>query len=284
MRHSRPVLAGAALWLLLSGIAPAPAAEVTEPTADEVVARVDGTEIRFSDIALAEEETAAALVNVPADVRFEYLLGLLIDRRIVALEARANGMADNPEVQRRQAYYDEKALRDVQWVSLLNAELTEDVLRERYDALFVHAEPDVEIRARHILVPAEADARAAFEAVADGEDFAEVARRMSKGPTGPEGGDLGYFGRDDMVPAFAEAAFALEAGQVSEPVKTRFGWHVIKVEDRRTTPIPDFEEARDQVTIELAQERGRALIEQRRAAANIEIVGAGDSGRPRLAP
>lgn len=260
------------------------AAESGAPGEDAVVAMVNGTEIRYSDLALAEEEMAAALADAPDNVRLDYLLGMLIDRRIVALEARAHQMEDNPAVQRRREFYGEKALRDVYWFELLSAEVSEAALQALYETKYVAAKPATEIHVRHIVVSSEAEARTALEAIQKGEPFAEVALRLSKGPSGPEGGDLGYFRQGDMVPEFEKAAFALEAGQVSEPVQTSFGWHVIKVEDRRQAAIPDFEAVREELSLEIAQKKGGELMEGLRKDAKIEFSEAPGNGRPELAP
>jgi len=252
---------------------------------DEVVARVNGTEIRFSDLLLAEEETAQALQGVPEDVKFEYLLSLLIDRLIVSSQARDKGLVDDPAVQRRLAYFENKALRDVYWTQILTSRISDEAAQAFYDEQVASVEPQEEIKARHILVTTEEEAIAVSEALAAGGDFEALAREKSTGPSGAEGGDLGYFAAGTMVPEFNDAAFALQAGEVSGPVKTKFGWHIIKVEDRRLQEVPAFELVRDQVVGALAQEEGRKLMEELREAAAIEIVGPdGTSERPTLVP
>jgi len=252
---------------------------------DEVVARVNGTEIRFSDLLLAEEETAQALQGVPEDVKFEYLLSLLIDRLIVSSQARDKGLVDDPAVQRRLAYFENKALRDVYWTQILTSRISDEAAQAFYDEQVASVEPQEEIKARHILVATEEEAAAVVEALSAGGDFEALAREKSTGPSGAEGGDLGYFAAGTMVPEFNDAAFALQAGEVSGPVKTKFGWHIIKVEDRRLQEVPAFELVRDQVVGALAQEEGRKLMEELRAAAAIEIVGPdGTASPPTLAP
>ncbi|AWZ02061.1 putative peptidyl-prolyl cis-trans isomerase Cbf2 [Rhodobiaceae bacterium] len=252
---------------------------------DTVVARVNGVEIRFSDLLLAEEETAQALANVPEDVKFEYLLSLLIDRVIVSSDARAKGLTDDPGVQRRMAYYENKALRDVYWTQLITSRLSDEAAKEFYDAQVGAVEPQEEIKARHILVATEEEAQAVIDALDAGGDFEELAKEHSTGPSGAEGGDLGYFTAGTMVAEFNDAAFALQAGEVSVPVKTKFGWHVIKVEDRRVQEVPGFELVKDQVIEALAQQEGRTMMDEMRAAAAIEIVGAeGEPSRPLIAP
>lgn len=252
---------------------------------DAVVARVNGVEIRFSDLLLAEEETAQALANVPEDVKFEYLLSLLIDRVIVSSDARAKGLTDDPGVQRRMAYYENKALRDVYWMQLITARISDEAAKEFYDAQVGSVEPQEEIKARHILVATEEEALAIIDQLDAGGDFVELAKEHSTGPTGGDGGDLGYFTPGTMVPEFNDAAFALQAGETSAPVKTKFGWHVIKVEDRRIQEVPGFELVKDQVIEALAQQEGRTMMDEMRAAAAIEIVGAeGEGTRPLIAP
>jgi len=252
---------------------------------DTVVARVNGVEIRFSDLLLAEEETAQALANVPEDVKFEYLLSLLIDRVIVSSDARAKGLTDDPGVQRRMAYYENKALRDVYWTQLITSRISDEAAKEFYDAQVGAVEPQEEIKARHILVATEEEAQAVIDALDAGGDFEELAKEHSTGPSGAEGGDLGYFTAGTMVAEFNDAAFALQAGEVSVPVKTKFGWHVIKVEDRRVQEVPGFELVKDQVIEALAQQEGRTMMDEMRAAAAIEIVGAeGEPSRPLIAP
>lgn len=252
---------------------------------DAIVARVNGVEIRFSDLLLAEEETAQALANVPEDVKFEYLLSLLIDRVIVSSDARAKGLADDPGVQRRMAYYENKALRDVYWTQLISSRISDEAAKEFYDAQVGSVEPQEEIKARHILVATEEEAQAVIDALEAGGDFEELAKEHSTGPSGADGGDLGYFTAGTMVAEFNDAAFALQAGEISSPVKTKFGWHVIKVEDRRIQEVPGFDLVKDQVIEALAQQEGRKMMDEMRAAATIEIVGAdGEGTKPLIAP
>lgn len=273
------------LALVVGSLSLAPLSAAAEGTSDDVVARVNGTEIRFSDLLMVEDEMAQALQGVPEEVKFEYVLSLMIDRTIIAGEARDKGMADDPGVQRRMAYYEGKALRDVYWTQLVAARITDEAAQAFYDEQVASAEPEEEIRARHILLATEDDAKSVKAELDGGADFVTLAKERSTGPSASEGGDLGYFTVGTMVDEFNDAAFALQAGEVSEPVKTRFGWHVIKVEDRRVQEIPAFEAVRDQVKAALAQEEGRKLMEEMRAAAAIEIVGAEEaSGRPLIAP
>lgn len=272
-------------FLLIGGMIALMQPAAAEESDDAVVARVNGSEIRFSDLLLAEEEMGQALAGVPEEVKFEYLLSLLIDRRIVASEAREKGLLDDPGVQRRMAYYQNKALRDVYWTQKLTARISDDAAQAFYDEQVAGAEPQEEIHARHILVASEEEAQEIVDELAAGADFAELAKEKSTGPSGADGGDLGYFTAGTMVDEFNDAAFALQAGETSQPVKTKFGWHVIRVEDRRLQEVPSFDQVRDQVIGALAQEEGRKMMEELRASASIEIVGAdGVAERPLIAP
>lgn len=253
---------------------------------DVVVATVNGSEIRFSDVLLAEEEMGQTLAQLPEQTRFQYMLSMLIDRQILADAALKDGLADDPGVLQRQAYFDKKALRDVYWTKRLLAEVTEEKAKEYYQETIAAAEPEEEIYGRHLLVPSEEAARAAMAEIAGGKPFAEVAAAVSVGPSKSEGGDLGYFVRGDMVPAFSDVAFALKDGEVSEPVKTKFGWHVITVEDRRMRETPSYEAVRSQLMSEMVQVKSQELMDSLREGAKIDLSGSeeGGSSRPVIAP
>jgi peptidyl-prolyl cis-trans isomerase C len=238
------------------------------------VARVDGEAITLAEVAEAARELPEELRGAPPQVLFPVLLDQMITQRAVVAAARRAGLDRDPAVAARIRRAEEQELQQ----ALLSREVAaaagagEDALRRRYDQAVASRPAEDEVRARHILVPSEAEARAALaEARRPGADFAEVARRRSTGPGAREGGDLGFFKRGDMVPEFAAAAFALQAGQISEaPVQSPFGWHVIKVEERRAAPPPAFEEVRDQLRQQLLEEQVTAAVERIRAAARVE--------------
>ena len=146
-------------------------------------------------------------------------------------------------------------------IHFIDDKITEDALKERYDAMAKEISESEEIQARHILVETETKAKEIIAEIKGGADFAELAKERSTGPSKDKGGDLGYFTREQMVPPFTEAAFALKKGQVTEvPVQTQFGWHVIKIEDRRAVSPPIFNEAKQALRAEMSQELGAALI------------------------
>lgn len=285
-RLSRAMLLGSVLAVGIVAQGSLVWAEGEDEAADVVVATVNGSEIRFSDVLLAEEEMGQSLAQLPEQTRFQYMLSMLIDREILAEAALKDGMAEDPEVLRRQAYFDTKVLRDVYWTKRLLAEVTEEKAKEYYLSTVAAAEPEEEIHGRHILVPSEDAARAAMAEIAGGKAFADVAAAVSAGPSKTEGGDLGYFVRGDMVPAFSEVAFALKDGEISEPVKTKFGWHVITVEDRRLRETPSYEAVRTQLMSEMVQVKSQELMDLLREGAKIDLPNApeGGSSRPVIAP
>lgn len=239
---------------------------------DEVIATVNGTAITYTDISLAEEEQGAALASLPEEERFQRLLGMLIDRRILAIKADEANLQEDPRVRRREAYYDEKALRDIYWVDLLSKEISDEEAQAFYDENVASQGGQMEVRASHILVEDEATAQEIIGRLNDGEDFAVLAKEYSIGPTGAKGGDLGYFREGEMVDSFSDAAFALDKGAISQPVKTQFGWHVIKVTDTREVSPPSFEQVRGQIIAELAREKGESLMTELRESATVKIL------------
>ena len=289
MRPSFQLFAASLLALGLAGGVFAEAVQAAEPQAaaaagdDEVVATVDGTPIRLSDIALADEEMGQALARLPEEVHFQYLLSMLIDRRIVANAAREKKMQDDPEVKRREAYYDEKAMRDVYWVQLMRDKITDKAAKAYYDQHIANAEAETEVHAEHILVGSKEEAEKVIAEIKGGKKFEDVAKTMSKDSSSREGGDLGWFKKGDMVPEFADAVFKMKPGEISAPVQTKFGWHVIKLIETRKAKKPTFAEAHDDIIRSIAREQGLKVMENLRKKAKIEISGA-EGQRPQIAP
>lgn len=255
---------------------------------DEVVAKVDGTPIRYSDLAMADEEMGAALAQLEPQIRFQYLLGMLIDRRVVALEAKEKHVDDDPAVKRRQEYFNEKALRDVYWVHLMQDKVTDEAVQAWYKKNIAEAPAEQEAHARHILLESEEQAKKVAAEIEGGKSFEDAAKEYSRDPGSPDDGDLGFFRKEEMVPEFAEVVFAMKPGEVSGPVQTQFGWHVIQLVEFRDLPRPTLEEAHDDIVRKIAREEGQKVMEKLRSDAKIEIIGAESaapsSGRPQLAP
>lgn len=280
----RPALLLAAL-LLPAGmaLAQAPAAPATPPE-NPVLARVDGIEIRMSDVQAEAARLPEELRGMPPMMLYPLLLDQMITQKAIVAAARTAGLDRDPEVQARIRRAEEETLQQALLTREIQPALTEEALRTRYQREVANRPAEEEVRARHILVPTEAEARTALaEARRSGADFAEVARRRSTGPGSREGGDLGFFKRGDMIPEFAEAAFALRPGEISQnPVRTQFGWHVIKVEERRAVAPPSYEDARENLRSQAFEEGVNQAVERIRAAARVERFGM--DGSPQRAP
>lgn len=265
--------------------APAPAAPTPAPAAaDPVLARVDGVEIRQSDIEAEMQRLPPELRAVPPPVLQPLLLDQIITHKALVAAARAAGLARDPEVAARLRRAEEETLQQALLLREVQPLLTEEALRARYQREAAGRPQEEEIRASHILLPTEAEARAALaELRRPGADFAEVARRRSTDPGGRNGGDLGFFKRGDMIAEFEQAAFALQPGQISaNPVRTQFGWHVIRLEERRSVPAMSFEEMRDQLRQAAFEEGVNAAVERIRNAARIERLDGGGARPPSL--
>ena len=240
---------------------------------DDVVATVDGKPIVEADVKMLQGLMGEALAQVPEVNRRGALVNVLVETRLVAAAAEAAGKGATPAFARRLAWLKEQALRDAYVRETIDVAITDEVLKERYFELVKQVKPEKEIRVRHILVASEDDAKVVIADLDKGADFATLAKARSTGPTGPRGGDLGFFGRGRMVPEFDQAAFALKVGDYSrEPVKTQFGWHVIKVEEERESALAPFEEVKAKLRQRMQTEKLRALIDTLRGKAKIEIT------------
>jgi peptidyl-prolyl cis-trans isomerase C len=251
----------------------APAAQAIPP-GNPVVARVDGTELRLSDVEAAQQNLPAQAQKLPLEQIYPMLLDRLVDGMLITEAGRKEHLERDPEVQDRLKHYEDRLIQEAYLNRAIKQAETEDQLRTRYQTFLKEKSAREEVHASHILLATEAEAKSVIAELDKGADFAALAKKYSKDPGAESGGDLGYFGHDDMVKEFADAAFALSPGQYSKtPVKTEFGWHVIKVEDRRTGKTPSFEEARKQLSQDLAHEIIDAKLHDLRAAAKIEEFG-----------
>lgn len=250
---------------------PAPAPVTAVPPADTVVARVNGEAITLGDLAAAARDLPEELRGAPPQMLYPLLVDQLIAGKAITAAARRAGLDQDPTVQARIRRAEEQELQQA-WLSAeIASRITEDAMRARYQQQVANRPAEEEVHARHILVPTETEAREALAEIRGGADFAAVAQRRSTGPGTREGGDLGFFKRGDMVPEFAEAAFALQPGQVSEnPVRSPFGWHIIKVEERRQAAAPSFEEAAPAIRQQLLQAEVQAAVERARSGATVE--------------
>jgi peptidyl-prolyl cis-trans isomerase C len=237
--------------------------------ADRVIARVNGIDIKAADLTLADEDIGSNL-PMTGEARRDYLTRYLIDMQLIVQAAEVKKLADNDEFKRRLNYARNKLLMERYLQTEGKAAVSDAALHDLYQQVSKEMAGEQEIHARHILVASEDDAKSVFEQLRKGADFAALAKEKSKDPSSSEGGDLGYFTRDRMVPEFADAAFKLQVGQISDPVKTEFGWHIIKLEDKRTRPIPEFDKVKDQLENMVARKALSEQVAKLRADAKIE--------------
>lgn len=239
---------------------------------DAVVATVNGEPVTEAEVSRAESDLSQQFAQLPPEQRRAAALSALIEIRLMADEARKQEIDQSEEFQQRMAFLRERALHSAYIEEEIAPEINDDSVRARYDQEISQTPPVNEIRARHILVETEEEANAIIEQLNEGGDFEAIAKEKSQDGAAQRGGDLGYFQRGQMVPPFEEAAFALEVGEyTSEPVETQFGWHVIKLEDRRAQQPPAFEEVKEQLRSAMMRETYRDRVSELREAAEIEI-------------
>ena len=238
----------------------------------KVLAKVNGVMITEADTKLAEDDLAGSLPpNVEGAARQLYLVDYLIDLKLLALAGEKQKLGEGEEFARRMAYARDRALMEKLLIGVGSTAATDAAMKAFYDEQVKALPIETEVRARHILVDTEEAAKAAVARLTAGEDFAKLAAELSKDPgSGKEGGDLGYFTKDRMVPEFAEAAFKTEPGKVSGIVKSQFGYHIIKVEDRRDKKPPGFDLVKDQIAKFLTQRTQEETVTKLRADAKIE--------------
>ncbi len=252
------------------------------PSPDSVVAKVNGRPVTAGDIAVAADDPALSLPGVDDAQKKGLLIDYMIDLKVGAQAADAAKVGDTPDFKRKLAYFRDKLLLD----EYLEREAKKAATPEAAQAVFEQTaklmKPEEEIHARHILVDNEAEAKTIAARIKGGEDFTKLAAETSKDPgSKAEGGDLGWFSQDRMVKEFADAAFRMQPGQVSDPIKTQFGWHVIRVEEKRTKPQPTFAELKEQIDQHLIRKAQQDLILKLRADAKVERFD--ENGKPMAA-
>ncbi|MGJ4966413.1 peptidylprolyl isomerase [Bradyrhizobium sp. HKCCYLRH3061] len=270
-------LAGSLALSLLA--APARAADDANP----VLAKVNGAEIRKSDVTLAEEELGQSLAQMDPATKDENVLSFLIDMKLVAKAAEDKKVADTEEFKKRLAFTRNRLLMDSLLATEGKAATTPDAMKKVYEEAAKQIGGEQEVHARHILVETEDEAKAVKAELAKGADFAELAKKKSKDPGASDGGDLGFFTKEQMVPEFANVAFSLEPGKISDPVKTQFGWHVIKVEEKRSRKPPEFDQVKGQIETYVTRKAQADYVGKLREAAKIERLdkpAATDAAKP----
>ncbi len=235
----------------------------------EELLRVNGIVITTDDVKLAETDIGPQLASVPEDERRRVVVEYLINNMLLASQADKEKLASDERFADRVEYYRKRALRDAYFERTVTDVVKPEDARKIYEQEIASQTDGEEVRARHILLETEAEARDAVERLNRGDAFADLARELSIGPSGPQGGDLGYFGKGQMVLPFEEAAFALQKGEVSEPVQTQFGWHVILVEDRRERQPPPYELMRDRIYASLLEAKAEEVLSELRERSQI---------------
>jgi peptidyl-prolyl cis-trans isomerase C len=291
-------ISAVALALLLASAAPLRAQDK-----DPLVATVNGAPIHQSDLTVAEQE-AGQLPPMSPEQKQDYLVQFTADMLLLSKAAEDKNLGDTADFKKKLGFARNKLLMEVLLQSVAKTALTDEAMHKVYDDAVKQMAVEPEVHARHILIRAAPDDEKASKAAEDkikavivrlknGEDFVKVAEEVTEDPSGKaNGGDLGYFTKDQMVPEFSNVAFKLDKGQISDPVKTQFGWHVIKVEDKRVKPQPTFDEVKPQIEQYVTRKAQADLVTTLRAAAKIERLDkpatpetpAPDAGKPQVQP
>ena len=250
---------------------------------DPVVAKVEGHDIRRSEMVRAFSSLPQQMQQAGFEKIYPQLLERLIQQQLLIVEGRKNNLENNPKVKRQLKRMEDVLIGEVYLNQLIEQNLTPGVVERRYQEFLKKNPPVEEVRARHVLLKTEIDAKNVIGHIDAGKAFEAAAKEFSTGPSAANSGDLGYFKRGDMVKPFSDAAFAMKAGEVTPlPVKTRFGWHVIKVEDRRTVTPPSFEEIRPRILRDAGRTIAVSVMRQLVESAEVERFGL--DGKPLPAP
>jgi peptidyl-prolyl cis-trans isomerase C len=240
---------------------------------DTVVAKVNGKAITEGDMKLAEAEIGGDLGTLPEATKRRVLVEFLIENQLFADQADKLKLGSGTGFDERMQYWRRRTLRDVFFDKTLKDSVSDDEAKKFFDQQVKQMKPREEIRARHILVESKEKAVEVYEKIQHGGDFAALAKEYSKDPGSKEqGGELGFFSRGQMVPQFEEAAFKLNKGEVSEPFQTQFGWHIVKVDDRREQPAPSFEAVKERVRAAIIHRKAEETAAELRKQAAIEYV------------
>ncbi len=249
---------------------PSPASPA--PAADPILAKVNGQPIYLSDVKIAAQSLPANMQAMPPEQIYPRVLDSMISEMVLADAARKAGIDKDPAVQRQIAAASDQVLDNAFLSKELGPTITDQALRAAYQKQIASKPGEEEVHAKHILVESEDQAKDIIAQLNKGADFATLAKKYSKDPGAADGGDLGFFKKDEMVPAFSDAAFALKPGQFTQtPVHTQFGWHVIMVVDRRQAPVPSFEQARDQLRQQLVKDGVQQEIAKAKSAATVQV-------------
>src|ERR1700704_5199445 len=238
-----------------------------------VIAKVNGKAITDMDMKLAEAEIGNDLGSLPEATKRRVLLEFLIENQLFADAAEGQKLGAGQGFDDRMQYWRRRALRDAYFDRSVREAISDADARKFYDSQAGTVKPEEEVRARHILVDNRDKAREIYEKIAHGSDFAQLAKENSKDPgSKDQGGELGFFIRGQMVPQFEEAAFKLKKGEVSEPFESQFGWHIVRVDDRRQRSAPAFEAVKDRVMASMIHQKAQQIATDLRGKAQIEYI------------
>jgi peptidyl-prolyl cis-trans isomerase C len=256
---------GVCVLLLAAAVALVPFA--ARAADDPIVARVNGVAIKQSDLDFAASELAGRLANYSSPDRKKLLVAYLVEIELMAGAALKDHLDKTDGFSDRLKYHTRRALANAYFDTKIRGAVSDEAAKENYHENY---KPQQQVHVRHILVATETEAKDVAERLKKGEDFAALASEKSKDST--KGGDLGYIARGQTVKPFEDAAFGLEVGQISEPVQSQFGWHVIKVEEKRDQPPPPFEQVKEPIVAQLAQQKAQEVVTGLRDKATIEFV------------
>ena len=256
---------------------------LAQTAADPVVAVVNGKEIRRSAIVEAQMAIPQAR-QLPLDKIYDQLLDQVISSELILGEAKKAKLENDPKVKEAVNEAQNNILRSFWLNKKVEADVTEAQVKARYDELLKTAQPEEQVHARHVLVDSEDAAKAVLADLKAGTSFEDEAKAKSKDPSAKtNGGDLGYITKGETVPEFSEAAFKLKPGETTPtPVKTQFGYHIIKVDDRRMAPPPAYDEAKGQVRQELARADAGKIVDGLKKTATVKRFNL--DGTPETAP
>lgn len=239
---------------------------------DKTVAIVNGHEIKISEVQMATDDIIGQLPDLPPKLRYPFVVEFLVERHLLAQLAVKEGVADTDEYKRRLALYQAKALRDAYFFQKIRPQVTDEEIKAAYDVESAKVAQTERVRARHILLGSEKEAQDIAARLTAGEKFEDLAKKYSLDGSKDYGGDLGYFTAPEMVAEFSKAAFALKVGEVSAPVKTDFGWHIIKVEDRKMGAVQPFDQVKSAIRNVLLRKKVQETMDGLRKTAKVEVL------------
>lgn len=259
------------LWLALLLLAASMSFVPLAHAADPVVARVNGFEIKQSDLDFAASEVGPRLGTVRPEDRKRVLMQFMIENELFAGAGEQEKLDESDTFDKRAAYHRRRALRDAFFDKNVRGAVDDAEAKKVFEENISKVKPEQEISARHILVDTEDEAKEVKAQLEGGSDFAKLAAEKSKDKNA-EGGSLGFFSRGQMLKPFEDAAFALDVGKLSEPVKTSFGWHIIEIQEKRNQKLPSFDDVKDPIISQLVVRKAQSVVGDLRSKAKIEIL------------